>query len=485
MHSLLTSEQVRAAEARVLRRGVDNKYLRMSAATAVADAIFCRAHADGTKTAVFCGGGGNGCDGILIAAILHGRGCTVAAYLVGEQSDENKSAAAYAVSEGLPVYGAQSYDGDADIVIDAIFGIGLNRAVSGATADLIEFLNSSKKAFRLAVDIPSGLNADSGEVMGAAFRADVTVTFSCYKRGMLFGGRDFCGRIVVADIGVEAVSDVKVYEHSDFAVHRRKTDAHKGTCGRVFVIGGCGRMIGAPVMSGAAAHAAHLNGAGTVTVCLPKMLRVAAASRCTMSMMKFLSDTPDGYIRFVKSEFDEIIRRADAIDIGMGMGETPDLRKMLEYLCANFDGALILDADALNAIKGDYGFLAGRAEITVTPHVGEFERLTGQAATLENAMALAREIKGIVVLKSATTVITNGRDARVNIAGTPAMAKGGMGDLLGGAISALVCSYPLYDAATVACYRNGIGAERAVSSYAELMLTARDVLNYGYFKELY
>ena len=202
-------------------------------------------------------------------------------------------------------------------------------------------------------------------------------------------------------------------------------------------------------------------------------------------MMKFLSDTPDGYIRFVKSEFDEIIRRADAIDIGMGMGETPDLRKMLEYLCANFDGALILDADALNAIKGDYGFLAGRAEITVTPHVGEFERLTGQAATLENAMALAREIKGIVVLKSATTVITNGRDARVNIAGTPAMAKGGMGDLLGGAISALVCSYPLYDAATVACYRNGIGAERAVSSYAELMLTARDVLNYGYFKELY
>ncbi|MCX4314519.1 MAG: NAD(P)H-hydrate dehydratase, partial [Clostridia bacterium] len=182
-----------------------------------------------------------------------------------------------------------------------------------------------------------------------------------------------------------------------------------GTAGRVFIIGGCGGMIGAPLMSGAAAHAAYLSGAGTVTVCLPSVHRAAASSRATMAMMKFLPDTRDGFIKFDKPSLDAIIFKAVAIDIGMGMGDDPELKSILEYLSKNFGGALVIDADALNAIKLDYAFLKdSKAKIILTPHVGEFERLTGKPATIENAAALAREIGGTVVLKSATTAVTDG-----------------------------------------------------------------------------
>lgn len=485
MYNVLTAEQIRKAEKNTTDRGIDVMFLRLNAALAVADGINRRASVADAKTAVFCGSGGNGADGMLAAIRLHRQGGSVAVYLVGNRFDNNDMLE-FARNEGVPIYPSSAYAGGADIIVDAIFGIGLNRRITGDVAELINKLNAEPNAFRLAIDLPSGLDADTGKIAGAAFRAHATLTFSCYKQGMLFGeGRDYCGRVVVGDIGVKTESCVKVYENSDFVPYRRRRDAHKGTAGRVYVIGGCGTMVGAPIMAGSAAHAAHLNGAGTVTVCMPSIHRVALASRSAMSMMRFLSDTSDGFIKFDRNELDDIIRRADAIDIGMGMGNTPDLKRILMYLCAEFGGSLIIDADALNAIKNDYGFLCGsKPKIVITPHVGEFKRLTGYEPTIDNAMKLAREIGGIVVLKSATTIITDGAEARLNVSGTPAMAKGGTGDVLGGCITALACSYPLFDAATVACYRNGYGAERAVGSFAEMMLTPRDILNYADYDEI-
>lgn len=484
MINVLTAEQVRSAEEEVMSRGVDEMYLRLSAALAVADGIYERARGKHTQTAIFCGSGGNGSDGMLAAALLHRRGCNVSVYHVGKAAARSK-ALAYAENEGVPIRDSAEFDG-ADIIVDAVFGIGLNRPIDGEAAELIERLNRAENSFRLAVDIPSGLNANTGEVMGSAFKAHVTITFSCYKPGMLFGeGREYCGKITVEDVGVKTESAVRVYENTDFAPFRRRRDAHKGTSGRVFIIGGCGSMIGAPILAATAAHAAHLNGAGTVTVCLPSVHRVALSSRSAMSMMKFLSDTSDGFIKFDKSEFDDIIKRADAIAIGMGMGAAPDLRRILSYLCENFGGSLVIDADAINALAGDYSLLRdSKPKIVLTPHVGEFKRLTGHEATIENAKKLARDVGCLVALKSATTIITDGEETRLNVSGTPAMAKGGMGDVLSGCITALSCAYPLFDAATIACYRNGVGAERAVSSYAEMMLTAHDVLNMANYPEL-
>lgn len=485
MQFVLTAAEIRAAEKSIIDGGVDETFLRFNAALAIADGIIERANAAGASTAVFCGAGGNGCDGILAAVRLHRAGCAVTVYTVGDEKP-NKKALDFARSSGIEVKRADEYDGKATVIIDAIFGIGLNRTIAGEIFELINRLNAQDGAFRMAVDIPSGLNADTGEVMGVAFKAHITLSFSCYKPGMLFGeGREYCGRILVENIGVNVSSDITVSENADFKPYERRADAHKGKSGRTFVIGGCGTMIGAPILAGAAAHAAHLNGAGTVTVCVPGIHRVALTARATMTMMKFMPDTKDGFIAFDSAALDEIIAKADAIDIGMGMGSAPDLKRILEYINAHFGGVLVIDADALNAVKGDYKFLCGgKAKIIVTPHVGEFERLTGGKANIENAKALARDIGGVVVLKSATTIITDGVVTRLNISGTPAMAKGGTGDVLGGCITALACAYPPIDAATIACYRNGYGAERAVSSYAQMMLTPYDILHLANYPEV-
>lgn len=486
MYNVLTVKEVRGAEELAMARGMDAVYLTMSAALSIADKVVEMFPDRGAKIAVFCGPGGNGGDGLLAAIRLLKLGYAVTAYTVGTGSGAvYEKIAGYAKCENLTLLPASDYlSGGADVIVDAIYGIGLNKPIEGDTRELINKLNS-ERAFKLAVDIPSGINGDSGEVMGAAFKADLTVSFSCYKRGMLFGkGRDHCGKIVIADIGIAASSELCVYTDDDFAPVKRKASAHKGTFGKVFVIGGCATMIGAPLLAGAAAHAAYLNGAGTVTVCVPEIHRTSLGSRSAMSMMRFLPESNDGFIKFDKAALDSIISTATAIDIGMGMGSAPDARAIIEYLNENFDGALIIDADGLNAMKGDYRFLkGGKAKKALTPHVGEFVRLTGKDATAENAKALAVDTGAIVVLKSATTIVTDGQKTVLNVSGTPAMAKGGTGDVLGGCITALACSYELFDAAVIACYRNGVGAERAVSSYSEMMLTPRDILKFADYKE--
>ncbi|MDE6029980.1 MAG: NAD(P)H-hydrate dehydratase [Clostridiales bacterium] len=485
MKNVLSAAQVRAAESKAMQNGVGETFLRFSASLAVADIIaeHVKGKAD-NSVAVFCGSGGNGCDGLLAAARLHTVGCNVAAYTVFDISKYDAQTLAYAKSGGLKVLPASEYDGNADIIADAVFGIGLNKPIEGEAAELINKLNAQSGAFKIALDVPSGLNCDSGEVMGTCFKADETVTFSCYKPGMLFGnGRNMCGKIIVKDVFATS-SDIHVYEDGDFPVYVRDNAAHKGTAGKVYIIGGCGSMVGAPMMAAAAAHTAYLNGAGTVTVCMPDVHRAAMSARATMSIMKFMPDTPDGFIKFDKKEFDDIVRNASALCIGMGMGANPELKDMVRFVCDNYDKAVVVDADAINAIKGDYGFIkSAKAKVILTPHVGEFKRLTGLDATVENAKAFAADLNVVLVLKSATTIITDGKEVRLNIAGTPAMAKGGMGDMLSGCITALTCAYSPIDAATVACYRNGLGAERAISSYAQMMLTANDVLNFAEYKE--
>ncbi|MCH5155420.1 MAG: NAD(P)H-hydrate dehydratase [Clostridiales bacterium] len=485
MKNVLSVAGVRAAEQSAMQSGVSETLLRISASLAVADIVAEHVKdKTGTAIAVFCGSGGNGCDGLLAACRLHNIGYNVTAYTIDFEKVDAQIKA-YAVNAGLKIENADKYDGGAAIIVDAIFGIGLNKPITGNLARIIDMLNAQSDVFRVALDVPSGLNCDTGEVMGACFKADETVTFSCYKPGMLFGkGRDMCGKIIVRDVGIKTVSNMHVYEDGDFPAYTRQASAHKGTAGKVYIIGGCGSMVGAPVMAGAAAHTAYLNGAGTVTVCVPSVHRAAMSARATMAVLKFLPDTADGFIKFDKGVLDDIISKASAICIGVGMGDNPDLSRIVQYICEKYDKAVVIDADGINAIKNGCEFIkSAKAKVILTPHVGEFKRLTGLDATVENAVQLAAELNAVVVLKSATTIITDGNEVRLNIAGTPAMAKGGMGDMLSGCITALTCAYTPIDAATVACYRNGLGAERAVSSYAQMMLTASDVLNFADYKE--
>ena len=485
MKNVLSAAGTKAAEQNAIKSGVSETLLRMSASLAVADIVEKLVKDLSEKSiAVFCGSGGNGCDGLLAACRLHSVGHSVTAYTVGDYDKAPDDIRAFVKNAGLNVQPALSYGGGAAIIVDAIFGIGLNKPVTGEYLQVIEMLNA-EHAFKFALDVPSGLNPDTGEVMGECFIADETVTFSCYKPGMLFGnGRDMCGKIVVSDIGIKTASNMHVYEDGDFPPYERSASAHKGTAGKVYIIGGSGSMVGAPIMAGAAAHTAYLNGAGTVTVCVPSVHRAAMSARATMAVLKFMPDTADGFIKFDKDALDDIISNASAICMGVGMGANPELNRIVKYVCENYDRAVVVDADAINAIKGDYDFIkSAKAKVILTPHVGEFKRFTGKDATVDNAMSLAADLNCVVVLKSATTIITDGNEVRLNIAGTPAMAKGGMGDMLSGCIAALSCAYSTIDAATVACYRNGMGAERAVSSYAQMMLTASDVLKFSDYNE--
>lgn len=486
MKNVLSAAQVRAAEEYAKSKGVTETFLRFSASLAVADIISAHAKPQSDKRiAVFCGCGGNGCDGLLVACRLHTTGYDVTAYTVGDLNKMDGEIAAFVKNAGVKVLPSGEYAFDADLVVDAIFGIGLNKPIVGELGELIKKLNAQNDAFRLALDVPSGLNCDTGEIMGVCFKADETVTFSCYKSGMLFGnGKDVCGKIIVKDVGIPTSSNIYVYEDEDFPAYARSQNAHKGTSGKVYILGGCGSMVGAPIMAGAAAHTAYLNGAGTVTVCVPSIHRAAMAARATMAVLKFMPDTTDGFIKFDAAALDDIINNASAICIGVGMGANPELSRIVKYICENYDKAVVIDADAINCIKGDYDFLkVSKAKVILTPHVGEFKRLTGLDATVENAVNIAGALNIVLVLKSSTTIITNGKQVRLNVTGTPAMAKGGMGDMLSGCITSLTCAFDPIDAATIACYRNGMGAERAVSSYAQMMLTASDVLNFADYKE--
>lgn len=480
MEYVLKAADVRAAEEKC---GIKEEYLRLNAALALADALYPRA-SKAKRVAFFCGSGGNGADGLLAAVRLRRLGAPVEVYLA-DPPRTDKDLLAYVKNSGIPVAPTAKYAGGADITVDALFGIGLSRPIEGELAALIDKLNG-ESGFRLAVDIPSGLDADSGEILGTAFRADVTVAFSCYKPGMLTAnGKDVCGKTVVRQVGLKISSDVTVYTDSDFKPVRRNPSMHKGRAGKIFVIGGCGEMVGAPLMAAAAAHAAYLNGAGTVTVCVPEICRVSLSSRVTMAMMKFMPDTADGSMKFDAAIMEEIAEKASVALIGVGMGGCPDILPMIEYLIRNFKGTLVIDADGLNALVGHTDILDGaKCKVVLTPHVGEFTRLTGCEPDMENARDFARKHGVIMTLKSATTFVTDGETVRVNTAGTPAMAKGGSGDVLAGCIAALACSFKPYDAAAVACYRNGRGAERAVSSYAELMLTPEAMLRFADYKEL-
>lgn len=470
----------------VVANGVDGVEIKMTAMYQAYRELFYRGAFRG-KTAIFCGDSNNGLDGIFLSIFLKSNDCSVDLYFVGDAHKRFKGILPKLDYYGIKVHAVDEFVDKVDFIVDAIYGAELDENVDEETSKLIDMLNNAECLFRVALDVPTGLNADTGRIMGNVFNANFTVYYECVKFGMLHNnGLNCCGEFVGVNLNLHSRSDVVICQDEDFPPWHRKPSSHKGDFGKIYVIGGSANMIGAPMLSAAAARAAQYNGAGRVTLCLPEILRVSATSRVCLSMLKFLSDTQSGSIRFVKKEWKNITRNADTICFGMGLGKCKDTIKIIKYLCKNFKGKLIIDADGLNALGKNCALLrSAKCQLIITPHVGEFCRLIDCSPNVDGAKSLARKIGGVVVLKSAATIISDGDKVRINIAGTPALAKGGSGDLLCGAIAALSCSFPLIDAATIACYRNGMGAKHAVSSYAELMLSPHDVLKFAEYPEIY
>jgi ADP-dependent NAD(P)H-hydrate dehydratase / NAD(P)H-hydrate epimerase len=412
----------------------------------------------GSRVAVLCGTGNNGGDGYVAARHLWERGADVMVYGLGYPRGDRsarRSMAIAAARAGVPVrpLGAPQ---PADLIVDALFGVGFHGTLPGSVMPWLDH-----PAPVIAVDVPSGLDATTGRVGGAAFHAAATVTFHALKTGMLVGeGPVRCGRIEVADIGLAGErAEWLLCEDADAEVPPRHRTAHKWSAGSVAVVGGSPGIAGATML---AARSALAFGAGAVRALLPGALRgeAAAMDAGIMTDGVGVGDRHDDAAAVL-----DAARRFDVLVLGPGLG--PGTGRFVPDVVAGWEGPLIVDADALSAVGLDD--LKSRPGPTViTPHAGEFARMTGEAAGPEPAARLAAETGVVVLLKGSPTFVM-GSQRWVVTSGGPELATIGSGDVLAGMVAALVArGMDAEDAARAAAYRHGV-AGRALSDRGTVM----------------
>jgi NAD(P)H-hydrate epimerase len=387
---------------------------------------------------VVCGTGNNGGDGFVVARLAQALGTAVQVRIVGSSDRVQGDALAHlqalrsAGIEPLPATGPLP---SADVIVDALFGTGLDRPVSGQAAEVIAAINRAGVPV-VAVDLPSGIHADTGAVLGDAVRASATMTFIGVKQGLLTGAAvDHVGHLCFDDLSVPAaVYDAVPPSATRLAradllplLPRRARGGHKGSYGHVLIVGGEHGYLGAARM---AAEAAARTGAGLVSVATRREHAAAIATACPVLMCHATESAAD---------LDDLLQRATVVATGPGLGQGEWGRAMLARV---LDGRqpLVVDADALNLLAGEP---AVRDNWVLTPHPGEAARLLGstsaavQADRFGAAEALVSRFGGVTVLKGAGTVVA-GRQIGICTAGNPGMGSGGMGDVLTGVIAALM-----------------------------------------------
>lgn len=442
----MTVRVVTAAEAAELDRraiagGTPARTLMQAAGHATARALLARYGDDARRgVAVYAGTGNNGGDAWVIAGALARAGVPVRVHTLGEPRTPDalaeREAARPAVGSGAPA-------GTEGVVVDGLLGTGARGAPRESAADAIARIGALHAGARIvAVDVPSGVDADTGATPGAFVRADLTVTYGSMKRGLLLN-RDAAGALVVADIGLGAVSAAwtELPVLVDGAMVRGivppiAANAHKGVRKRLAIVGGASGMAGATML---AARAAMRSGIGMVKLCVaPASLEaVQAGEPAAMATTWPETDTAARAL----GEW------AHALLIGPGLGRTPDAATLVERLLRCFAGPVVLDADALTLFAErtpQLAALLGGRPAAITPHEVEFARLTGMghasvvSGRFEVAGDLARALKCTVLLKGVPTVVSDGRVTNVCAAGTPVLATAGSGDVLGGIVATLL-----------------------------------------------
>ncbi len=459
---LLTSQQMAACDRATIEAGTPGITLMERAGLGVADAI--RLRWAPRPVTVLAGPGNNGGDGFVVARILSACGWPVTLALLGASERLSGDAAeAFVGWPGTVVPLTPSALEGAELVVDAVFGAGLSKDVTGEVAKTLEDLAqrvSTNSLINVAVDVPSGLDGDSGAVRGVAAPAHLTVTFHRRKPGhLLMPGRDLCGAIRVIDIGISpATTDgagaMVAANHPDLWRDRlagRQTGDHKYTRGHALIAGG-GEMTGAARLSAASAHRV---GAGLVSVAAPPDARAAYAIDAETLIVD--DACGDGFSERLKDN------RISAVLAGPGLGLTNRTSKILQSVVAS-GRPVVLDADALTcAARQPEPLVAGPgAELVITPHEGEFARLfpdlTG--SKLSRARAAAVRLGGVVVLKGPDTVIADPAGvAAINENAPPTLATGGTGDVLAGTIVGLMAQgVPSFPAACAAVWLSGAAA---------------------------
>ena len=486
--------------------------LMEAAARSVAEEILKRA-AEADRILVLCGGGNNGGDGFAIARFLKQQGMNVKVFsleepstLKGDARTQYEMLAAYKIPLIRPdqVYVIENMIMQADWVVDAIFGIGLSRNIDGIVRQLVLRINEAREKNGLkvaAVDVPTGIHADNGRVMGCAIRADITVTFSQLKAGlMLYPGHDYAGEVIVRPIGIpqgaHPVERVRWFtiEKSDVPglLPKRYNRSHKGSYGRLMVAAGSKNMTGASVLS---ASAAYKMGTGLVDMIIPKDIRPVVQSllpEVIITPYEVIKESVD-HGSMVDPRDTGTVREAIAISsavlMGPGWSQVPYVVELMGLILDALpeETPAVLDADALN-------ILATRAEIkekviahggqtVLTPHMGEASRLLKRSVAeiaedpVSAALDLAKEYNAVCVLKDALTLVAS-PDGRIyfNTTGNHGMATAGSGDVLAGMIGGLTAEgLEPFEAAYLGVYLHGAAGDRAAAALGHYGMMASDI----------
>lgn len=501
MKYIVTADEMQRADHNTSQKiGIPSVVLMERAAMSVAEELTKRFSADrmSKEVCIVCGTGNNGGDGFALGRILNERGFSVHFFMVGDMekaSEANRLQRSILKALGLTI-GTGQPALEYDMVVDAIFGTGLHREITGSCADWIDTLNQMK-GFKVALDIPSGISSDSGEILGCAFEADLTVTFGFCKWGqLLYPGKACCGELVCADIGIpvkaflEKMPFGQMAEREDIAqlLPERILQSHKGTYGKAGIVAGSKEMGGAVVMC---SRAAFKMGCGYVKVLTHMDNRGIVLSQLPEALLYPYEDEMTAALR----QLEKVLTDASAIAVGPGIGMSPGAEQILEAVLKNGTASLVLDADAINLLSKKQRLrellkvyaasaLEAGKSVIMTPHKKEFSGFAQIAMNApgqewhETALKTAAEYGIILVLKDAVTrVYAPDGSVYVNTTGNPGMSVAGSGDVLTGMLAGLLAQ--MKDgvmAAVLAVYLHGACGDLAAQKKNCYTMTATDIM---------
>ena len=505
---LVTAEEMRLLDRATIEGGhASGEALMERAGAGVVEAMERRYGPTlGLRVLVLCGTGNNGGDGLVAARHLRARGAEVHVGVLGDHTRVRGEALVHLdrlTATGITVASIADEDelerlvasrDEWDLALDALLGTGARGEPEGLLAAAVQVLRrlDDGGTHVIALDLPTGVHADTGEIARRAVRADLTVTFGCPKRGhFLYPGRAFVGALEVVDIGLAtgalAATPTPVSLATATAMAAllpaRDPRAHKSSVGRVLVVGGSVGLTGAVAL---AARAALRAGAGYVQAAIPSSLNDVLEVKLTEEMTLPMPETAERTLAIAALE--PLLARAaqaDVIALGPGLSRHREAAELARRVVAECDRPLVIDADGLNAFEGHTDALMRAPGARVlTPHLGEMHRLTGvdpgtlEARRIDAAREWAQRWRSVVVLKGAPTVTASPEgQATVNPTGNPGMATAGMGDVLTGAIAALIAQgLAPYDAARLGVYAHGMAGDLAAGEMGQYGLAAGDAL---------
>ena len=488
MKYLVTAQEMKQYDKNTIEYlGIPGPVLMERAALAAEDLLKERFDAvkERTKVLIFAGMGNNGGDGLALARLLAADGYTVAVRLVGDPAKSTEQwKGQWQTLQHFPVKTDSNTQTDEyNVIVDALFGVGLSRPVEGIYQDAVEEMNAGK-GFKVALDVPSGICSDTGRVLGCAFHADATITFGFCKRGLvMYPGADYAGEVRIANVGIGPESfcgqspEMYTYEGNERHLPDRITSGNKGTFGKALLVAGSNGMAGAAIL---AARAAYRTGAG--------MVKVITAEENRQILQQGIPEALYGSWR----QLSESLEWADVIAIGPGIGKEEQALECLKKVVRKSRKPLVLDADALNLLAETNGKplaeelrtqgAEGRV-IILTPHVGELSRLLEHSipeckqALPACTRVLAERFHGVAVAKDARTVVCKEQgEYYLNTTGNNGMATAGSGDVLAGVILGLLAQgMEALTAAVNGVYLHGRAGDLAAKLYTEYGVMAGDI----------